>query len=390
MRRPFPIVRRMSGMIAERNNFALRRRRQIVRFEFDRLVDNRRLFHRRHRPRSVQNPMLRRMMNSRLRVRMDTRRMRSCRGSDMRALSVSQTRSWFVHKATSICQPPPWICRPQYNTIHLHWPSQIPIAFHEEFCYPLVGNNLAVGASCAIGSILTHIDTGGRHMKFGPTTIAVALAISLTISLPSSLFAKGKKGGGGGQQSQQQQQPQQNTNAYTPPTTAPAPPPDDLTKAQIAMQVAEKKVKTTFEANDDWKTASDSLTQAHTAYNTASANTGANLKANPDYVAAVAAKTKAVADLEALRDSGNATDDQLAAAVTASMNARSAVTKLEHSAKDNDPTIVDAKAKLATATAAMDDQRKKEDAAVQADPDWIAAKKDYDDAKSKLASAAGH
>src|ERR1700684_2444852 len=99
-------------------------------------------------------------------------------------------------------------------------------------------------------------------MKFGPTCIAAALAISLTVSLPSSLYAKGKKGGGGGQQSQQQQ-PQQNTNEYTPPTTAPAPPPDDLTKAQIAMQVAEKKVKATFEASDDWKTASDALNQAH-------------------------------------------------------------------------------------------------------------------------------
>jgi hypothetical protein len=224
-------------------------------------------------------------------------------------------------------------------------------------------------------------------MRFGPTSIAAILTISLAISLPSSLYAKGKKGGGGGQQSQQQQ-PQQNTNAYTPPTTAPAPPPDDLTKAQIAMQVAEKKVKGTYEASDDWKTASDALAQAHTGYNTATANVGGNLKANPDYITAVAAKTKSVADLEALRDSGNATDDQLATAVKASMNARSAVTKLELASKDNDPAVVDAKAKLAAATITMDDQKKKEEAAVQADPDWISAKKDYDDAKSKLASAA--
>ena len=57
---------------------------------------------------------------------------------------------------------------------------------------------------------------------------------------------------------------------------------------------------------------------------------------------------------------------------------------------DKDPRIgkFDAKAKLAVAAAAVADQRNKEELAVQADPDWQAAKKQFDDAKASLASAA--
>jgi hypothetical protein len=231
-----------------------------------------------------------------------------------------------------------------------------------------------------------HVDIGGKAMKLGQWTIAAALVIGTGIALQPAALAKGKKGGGSKtpppQQTQQQETPAPETT--TPPTTQPD---DTLSKAAAAMDAAEKKVRAQYESGDDWKTASDNYTQAHDAYHAATSNLTATLKTRPDYIAAVATEKKDEDDLDALRNTGNATEDQISAAAENTMNARTAVTKLEASATTSDPTIVDAKAKLTVATAALADQRKKEDLAVSADPDWQTAKKQYDDAKGNLASA---
>jgi hypothetical protein len=198
-------------------------------------------------------------------------------------------------------------------------------------------------------------------------------------------LAKGKKGNKQQQQQQPQQEDTQTEPTYTPPATQPT---DPLSIAAAAMATAAKKARADYEAGADWKAANDNWASARDTCNTATANVTVALKTRPDYVAAVAAKIKAEDDLDALRNSGTATDDQISVAADNAMTARTAVTQMESSASTTDPTVVDAKAKLAIATAAMADQRNKEELAVQADPDWQAAKKQFDDAKASLASAA--
>ncbi len=222
-------------------------------------------------------------------------------------------------------------------------------------------------------------------MKLGRWTVVATLAICGGLILQPAALAK-KKGGGG---SKPAPQPQQQTDTASD-TPAPAPtsqPISPLVTASAAMEAADKKVRAAYETGADWKTASDNYTEAHDAYHAATSNLTTALKTRPDYVAAVAAEKKAEDDLDALRNTGTASGDQITAAAENTMNARSAVTKLETSATTSDPTVVDAKAKLTAAAAALADQRKKEDLAVAADPDWQAAKKQYDDAKGNLASA---
>jgi hypothetical protein len=221
-------------------------------------------------------------------------------------------------------------------------------------------------------------------MKLGRWMVAAALVIGVGILLQPAALAKGKKGN-----KQQQQQPQQQETqaepTYTPPATQPT---DPVSVASAAMAAAAKKARAEYETGADWKTANDNWASARDACNSATANVTIALKTRPDYIAALAARTKAEDDLDALRNSGTATDDQISAAADNAMAARTAVTQIETSAKTNDPTVLDAKAKLAVATAAMADQRNKEELAVEADPDWQAAKKQFDDAKASLASAA--
>ena len=221
-------------------------------------------------------------------------------------------------------------------------------------------------------------------MKLGRWTIAAALVIGAGMLLQPAALAKGKKGGGSKQPPPPQQDDTQSEPTNIPPATQPA---DPVSLASTAMAAA-KKARTEYETGADWKTANDNWASARDALHTASANVTVALKTRPDYIAALAAKIKAEDDLDALRNSGTATDDQISTAADNSMNARTAVTQIETSAMTNDPTVLDAKAKLAVAAAAVADQRNKEELAVQADPDWQAAKKQFDDAKASLASAA--
>jgi hypothetical protein len=222
-------------------------------------------------------------------------------------------------------------------------------------------------------------------MKLERWMVVAALFVSTGILLQPAALAKGKKGNKQQQQQQPQQEDTQTEPTYTPPATQPT---DPLSIAAAAMATAAKKARADYEAGADWKAANDNWASARDTCNTATANVTVALKTRPDYVAAVAAKIKAEDDLDALRNSGTATDDQISVAADNAMTARTAVTQMESSASTTDPTVVDAKAKLAIATAAMADQRNKEELAVQADPDWQAAKKQFDDAKASLASAA--
>ena len=222
-------------------------------------------------------------------------------------------------------------------------------------------------------------------MKLERWMAAAALVICTGMIVQPTALAKGKKGGGSKAPPQQQQTSDttsQETN--TPPASQPA---DPITVATAAMDAAAKKARAAFESGDEWKAANDNCQAARDAYHAASTNVTAALKTRPDYVAAVAAKTKAEDDLDALRNAG-ATGDQISAAADNAMTARTAVTQIESTASTSDPTVVDAKAKLTAANAALAEERKKEELAVQADPDWQAAKKQYDDAKANAAALA--
>jgi hypothetical protein len=163
---------------------------------------------------------------------------------------------------------------------------------------------------------------------------------------------------------------------------------DDIAKAEAAMQAAEHKAKAAFEASDAWTGTQSNLDKAKAGLASARDTAIKSLSSNAAYEQAVAASKKAEADRDALRSSGSATPEQLISAANAVLTSRTAVTKAESDACNADPTVVAANAAVAQANTAMADLRTKERAAVEADPDWQAAKQQLDDAKSKLANAA--
>jgi hypothetical protein len=160
-----------------------------------------------------------------------------------------------------------------------------------------------------------------------------------------------------------------------------------MAKALAAMEVAAGKVRATFEESSDWTTASAAYMEARDDYHAKLKAATAGLSSNPQYAAAVAARDKAETDLDAMRTNG-ASADQITVAASALMSARSQVTQLQSSVIAGDATVQSAQQAMLSAGAAMDVERAKEKEAIAADPDWQAAKKNFDDAKAQAAAAA--
>jgi hypothetical protein len=162
---------------------------------------------------------------------------------------------------------------------------------------------------------------------------------------------------------------------------------DEIAGDAAAMDTAQKKVEKQFESSQEWTDGSAAYDKARAAYDKARATVLQGLKDKPEHQSIAAAADKASAALSDLRKGGDATPEQMTVAATASLNAQSALTKMESDACAADPQVSAAKAKLTEAAAAMTALRQKEHATVLADADYQTAKQKYDAAKTKTASA---
>ena len=207
-------------------------------------------------------------------------------------------------------------------------------------------------------------------------TVCVVLAATT-----SSSFAKKSK-------SNSNSKPAQTTPPPPTPTTAPVPDNNnEVAKAEAVLLAAEAKAKRQFESSAQWTTAEDAVSKAQTDAQAANATVGSSMRAQPEYIQASAAVTKAEDKLQQAKDDGG-DGSEISTAATELMTARSALGAIQTKAAAADPSVVAASEKLSSAYLAVEQLRKSETVAVQADPDWKAAKQAYNDARSKLASGA--
>ena len=150
--------------------------------------------------------------------------------------------------------------------------------------------------------------------------------------------------------------------------------------ARSQMEAARLKVVSAFEASPEWTAAQTDLKQLQTAHDEAAKPVLAALKEKPEYQKAVAAQEAARADVATHQEKPQATPEQLTAPATAALEASSEVTKLEQDALAADPKVTELKAKLTEATARIQQLTAQRDAAVLADADWQAAKRQHDEA----------
>jgi len=151
--------------------------------------------------------------------------------------------------------------------------------------------------------------------------------------------------------------------------------------AKTQMEAAKLKIEKAFEASPDWIEAQTQLKQAQTELETASKPILDDLKSKPEYEQAVQRQSDAKAQVAANQQNpSTATPAKLTTPATQALDAADDVTKMEEAAIAADPKAAELKAKVATAGAKLNALTQQRDAAVLADPEWIAAKKAHDQA----------
>jgi len=183
--------------------------------------------------------------------------------------------------------------------------------------------------------------------------------------------AQGKGGGGGGGGGGQQQPP--------PPPKPPSPQELAVTAARTNLTAVTAKLKAAFDSSPEMKTALDNATAALQARDAANKKVLDSLADNADYKAAIDARTAAADAITQARD-GGADPSTIADLAQNAMKTRTAVTKIETAAYAADPDASAAKAAYTAANAAVLKLRASFQASLASDADYIAAKKQLDDA----------
>jgi hypothetical protein len=202
---------------------------------------------------------------------------------------------------------------------------------------------------------------------------------------PGTWYANGDTGAG--------QQP-----ASTPgDPAAPIPPAraqEDAARAE--MIAARARVAGQFETADDIHAGLHDVQEAQRAFDAAVAKVNRDLKQDPAYQQAEAKKQEAAQKVESAR----ATDPQpapsaattrpspispaLVQAAEQKLNAAEQVTAIESDRAQADPAVIEAREKLEAATERLNGMKAKFDAALNADPQWQAARQKLDAAKAEI------
>ncbi len=141
------------------------------------------------------------------------------------------------------------------------------------------------------------------------------------------------------------------------------------------------QLRKTFEASDDWKQAEAALKDAQTARDAAVAKVTAALQNDATYKSLVDQKAKASSEVQRLRESGNASSQQMTAALNASLDATTAVTQREQSAISYDDAARAAVSKYNEAAAHVAQLRQKFLDSIKTSPELKSARDALTDAK---------
>jgi hypothetical protein len=160
----------------------------------------------------------------------------------------------------------------------------------------------------------------------------------------------------------------------------------ELTKAQAAVADVVGKLRTDFEAGQDWQTAAAAHKSAQEEYDTARKPVIEAVKKKLNYQNAEKAKAEAEKELADLR-AKNVIGEPILKAVNKQADATSEMMKMESEALNADQKVVEARKKLAEANATMAMLKKQFDTSVGTDMEWQEAKKGVDMAQEQVATA---
>jgi hypothetical protein len=155
---------------------------------------------------------------------------------------------------------------------------------------------------------------------------------------------------------------------------------NELAAAQSKLKVVEARLQKEFDDSPELKAAVDGVIQAQAASDAARKRIVASLSGNPDYQAALQQRATAQQAFDQARQSNDLSQDQIAVLAQQAMTARAAVMKMENDALAADPS--DAEKNLAAAKDELQQLRQKHQDSIKNDPDWKAAEKELEDART--------
>ena len=163
----------------------------------------------------------------------------------------------------------------------------------------------------------------------------------------------------------------------------------DVNKIETQMNQIKFKIQRTMEAKDDWKAAKAARDKAHADYEAALRPAIEALHKSPAYMDAARARDEAQAKLDEVNSPSGAkmSTDEINQIASDRTKAGMTIMNLEKAARENDPKVLAAKAKMEQADqdwkallAQVDEQAKQ-------DPDYAKAEKDLAAAQQKLKQA---
>jgi hypothetical protein len=160
----------------------------------------------------------------------------------------------------------------------------------------------------------------------------------------------------------------------------------EVTKAQQALADVVAKLRSDFEAGQDWQTAAAAQKQAQADYDAARKPVIEAAKKKPNYQSAEKEKAEAEKALADLR-TRNVIGEPILKAVNRQADATNEMMKVENEALNADPKVVETRKKLAEANAAVVALKKQFDTSLASDTGWQEAKKGVDMAQEQVASA---
>jgi len=160
----------------------------------------------------------------------------------------------------------------------------------------------------------------------------------------------------------------------------------DVTKAQAALNEVVGKLRSDFEAGKDWQDAQAAQKQAQAEFEAAKKPIVEAVKKKLNYQTAEKEKAEAEKQLADLR-ARNVIGDPILKAVNKQADATAEMMKLENDALNADPKVLEARKKLAEATAAVIALKKQFDSSISTDAGWQENKKAVDMAQEQVATA---
>ena len=157
----------------------------------------------------------------------------------------------------------------------------------------------------------------------------------------------------------------------------------EVKRAQQALADVVAKLRSDFEAGQDWQTAAAAQKQAQADYEAAKKPVVEAVKKKPAFASAEREKAEAEKELADLR-AKNTIGEPILKAVNKQADATAAMMKLENDALNADPKVAETRKKLADANMALAALKKQFDGSLAADTNWQEAKKGVDTAQEQV------